>query len=101
MTNGRRAAGATRFLVITRSLQIECARVLHETLLLPVLTNGSETMIWREKERSKISAVHTNKLRGLLGIRRMDEVPNARIGQLCGVTKCVNEKIDEGVFRYY
>ena len=28
-------------------------------------------------------------------------VPNARIRQLCGVTKGVDEKIDEGVFRWF
>ena len=35
-------------------------------------------------------------LRGLLGIRRRDRVPNARIRELCGVTKGVEESIDEG-----
>ena len=38
-----------------------------------------------------------DNFRGLLGIRRIDEVSNARIRQLCGVTKGVDEKIDEGV----
>ena len=38
-----------------------------------------KTMIWREKERSRIRVVHMDNLRGLLGIRRMDKVPNARI----------------------
>ena len=41
-----------------------------------------------------------DNLRGLLGIRKMGKVPNARIRQLCGVTKDVDEKIDEGVFRW-
>ena len=43
-----------------------------------------------------------DNLRGLLGIsiRRMDQVLNARIRQLCGVTKGVNEKID-GVLRWF
>ena len=50
--------------------------------MVPVLTYGSETMIWREKERSRIRDVQVNNLRGLLGIRRMDEVLNARIRQL-------------------
>ena len=40
-----------------RDLQIECARVLHETLLLPVLTYSSETMLWKDEERSRIGAV--------------------------------------------
>ena len=48
----------------------------------------------REKESSRIRAVKIDKLRGLLGIRRMDKVPNAWIRQLCGVTKGVDENID-------
>ena len=64
-------------LVNTRSLQLECVRVLHESLLVPVLTYGSETMIWKEKERSRIRAVQMENLRGLMGIRRMNKVLNA------------------------
>ena len=39
----RRVAGAIRSLVNT--LQLECARVLHETLLVRVLIFGCETML--------------------------------------------------------
>ena len=56
-------------------------------------------MIWREKERSKIRGVQMDNLRGQLGIRGMDKVPNARIRQLCGMTKGTDEKIDEDVHR--
>ena len=51
--------------------------VLHEILLVPVLMYGSETMLWK-KERSRIRDVQLENLKGLLGIRRMDSVPNAR-----------------------
>ena len=64
---------------------------------MPVLMYDSETMIWREKERSRIRAVQMDNLRGLLGIRRMDKVLNALIRQLSRVTKSVDKKIDEGV----
>ena len=56
-----------------------------------VLMYGSETMIWNEKERSRID---------LLGIRRVDEVPNAWIRELCGVTKGVDKRIDGCVLRW-
>ena len=68
---------------------------------MPLLTYGSKTKIWREKERSRIRAVQMDNFRGLLGIRRMDKVPNARIRELSGVTKGVNEKIDEDVLRWF
>ena len=41
-----------------------------------------------------------NNLRGLLGIRRMDSVPNARLREFCRVKKGVDERIDEGVLRW-
>ena len=57
MTSGKRVAGAIMPLVNAKDLQIECARVLHERLLVPVLMYGSKTMLWKEKERSRIRAV--------------------------------------------
>ena len=56
VASGRRVAGALRPLVNTKSLQLEYVRVLYESLVVPVLRYGSETMIWREKERSRIWA---------------------------------------------
>ena len=60
-------AGAIRCLVNVKGLQLECAEVLYETLLMPLLMYGRETMIW--KERSRIRAVQMHYLRGLLGLR--------------------------------
>ena len=42
-----------------------------------------------------------DNLRGLLGVRKTDRVPNVRIRELCGVTKGLNEGIDEGVLRWF
>ena len=57
MVSRRRVAGAIRFLVNVRDLHLECARIVHDTLLVPVLMFGSETMLWKEKERSRVKAV--------------------------------------------
>ena len=73
--------------------------VLHETLLVPLLMYGSETMLWKEKERSRIRGVQIDNLRSLLGIRGMDRVQNARIRKLRGVKNGVDERIDEGVLQ--
>ena len=60
-------AGAVRSLVNARDLQLKCATVLHEILLVPVLMNGHVKMLWKEEERSRIIAVQMDNLRGLLG----------------------------------
>ena len=65
VVSGRRVAVAIRSLVNAKDLQLECARVLHETLLVLVLMYGSETMLWKE-ERYRISAVQMDNLRGVL-----------------------------------
>ena len=49
----RRDAGLIKSLVNVRNLQIECARGLYESLLVPVFTYGSETEIRREKKSSR------------------------------------------------
>ena len=80
--SSRKVAGAIRSLVNARDLQIECVRVLHEKMLIPVLTYGNEKIFW--KERSRIWAMQMDNFpRGLLAIRRMDRVPNAQIRELC------------------
>ena len=45
-------------------------------------------------------AVQIDNLRDLLGIRRMDRVPNTWIRELCGVVNGVDEKID-GVLQWF
>ena len=42
-----------------------------------------------------------DNLRGLLDIRKIDKVSNARIRELCGVTKGVDEGMDKGVLRWF
>ena len=54
---------------------------------------GSKTMLWKEKEKSRIRAVQMDSLRGLIGIRRMDN-PKC-------TDKGVDERIDEGVLWWF
>ena len=64
----RMVAGAIRSLDNVKGLQLECARVLHDTLLVPLLiiiSLGLELYRWTTS--------------GLVGIRKMDKVPSARI----------------------
>ena len=90
VASGRRVASDIRSRVNARDLEVEYARVLHLTLIVPVLKYGIETMLWKEKEVSRIRAVQMDNF---LGIKRMDSVPNAQIKELCGVTKGVDERL--------
>ena len=50
-------------------------------------------MLWKEEEVSWIRVIQMYNLRGLLGIRRMDRVPNARIRGLCRMMKGEDESM--------
>ena len=43
--------------------------------------------IWGEKEGYRIRAIQMESLRGLLGISRVDRVPNAQIRKMRGGTR--------------
>ena len=101
MASKRRVAGAIRFLINARNLQLERPRVLHETLLLPAFIYATEKMLWKEKERSRIRMVQMDNLKGFLGIRRMDRVTNVLIRELCRVTKEADEMIDESASQWF
>jgi hypothetical protein len=101
VSNGRKVAGAIKSLVNAKSLSLECTRVLHESLLLPVLMYGSEAMVWNPKYRSKVQAVQMDNLRGILGVRRIDKMRNEHIRELCGVKKGVTERINEYILRWF
>ena len=58
-------------------------------------------MLWKEEEIHRIRVVQMDNVRPLLGIRMMDRVLNARKMELCGVTKEVDERIDEVVLRWF
>ena len=70
-------------------------------MLVPVLMYGSETMLWKEQARSRFRAGQVDNLRGLLAIRRIGRIPNARIRKFCGVKKRQNIRIDEDLLWWF
>ena len=50
-------SSVNKSLINARGLQLQYTRVLHESLLVPAVTYGTETLLWEEKERSRVRAV--------------------------------------------
>ena len=42
-----------------------------------------------------------DSFRGLLGVRRLDRIPNVQMREICVVTKQGDERIDENVLRWF
>ena len=50
VANGKNVAGT----ISAKSLQLECAIVLHKVSFVAVLMYESERMVWREKQKSNL-----------------------------------------------
>ena len=53
------------------------------------------------RKRDQELMLYRCNLKGLLGIRRMDGVLNGKIREFCGVTKGLEERINEGVLWWF
>ena len=58
VATGRRVANVISSLVNVRNFQLKFARLLHETLLVPVLMYGCKTIFWKEKERFRVRGLY-------------------------------------------
>ena len=101
VVSGRKVSGAIKALVNEKGLSLDCARILHESMLSPVLLYGSESMVWDKSYRSKVQAVQMDNLRSVLGVRRIDKIRNEFIRSTCGVQKGINERINESMLRWF
>ena len=54
-----------------------CANMLYEYLFVLIVMYGSETLIWRKKDRSRINDVQMDNLSHLLGIMKIHRIPKA------------------------
>lgn len=52
--SSRNVDGTIKSLINTRGLSLDCDRVLNEGMILLMLIQKSETMVWNKLERSKV-----------------------------------------------
>lgn len=72
----RGIARTIKALVNEKRLNLEFARVLYKSILILTLIYESETMIWKEKDSSRIRAVQMNNLGRIIVVRRSNRMRN-------------------------
>ena len=91
VVSGRKVAVAIMSLINARGLQLECVKVEHEALLVPVQLYGNKTQR-SEKEKSRIRPVQLDNFRDLLNIMRMNRVQSE---------KDVDERTEESFLHWF
>ncbi len=65
---GRRAIGSLARVMKGRSVSMEVKRGLRNSILLPILTYGSERWAWNKAQQSRVCAVEMSYLRRACGV---------------------------------
>ena len=101
IVEARKAWGALKELWKKGSISIGAKVGMYEGVVEPTLLYGSETWVLNVGERKRIEAVEMNCLRNVCGVRRIDRVSNVEVRRRCGKYRSVNQKIDQGLLRWF
>lgn len=58
-----------------------CARFPHNSMLVLALVCGSEALMWKKKEKSRIRVVKIDNLRGMQKMRMIDRMRNEVVSE--------------------
>ena len=85
------------YVVNARSMQLQYTRIQYKALIGLVLLYDSKTVVWKEKEKSRIRAEQRQSLEACR-FRRTYRMPKVQIRKLYEVTKGMDERINESIF---
>ncbi len=76
MMKGRSVVGLLAGVMKGRNVSIDAKRGLRKSILLPILTYGSDNWTWNGAQQSRVHAVGMSYLRGVCGVSRWDGLSN-------------------------
>ena len=97
----RKAWGALKDVWKKRYISREAKLGMYEGIIEPSLLYRCETRVLNMRDRKRMEAVEMNCLRNICGLRRIDRVPNVEIRRMCGKNVSVNQRMDQGVLRWF
>ncbi len=69
---------------------MEVKRDLRNSILLPILSYGSETWTWNRAHLSRVHAVEMSYLRRACGVTRWEAKSNESVNERCGMGVCAS-----------
>lgn len=98
---GRKVVSAIREKANAKGLNLECTRLLQESMLILTLKYSNETEV-RKKKKIENKALQIDNLRGMLEVRRIEKIGNKIIRDLSSIKKkSVTEVVSENILRLY
>ncbi len=82
---GRSVVGSLTGVMKGRNVSMGVKRSLRNSILLPVLTYGSENWTWSRAWQLRVHAVEMSYLRGVCGVNRWEGVSNESVNERCSM----------------
>ncbi len=74
-----------------RTVSMDVKRDLRNSILLPIITYGSENWTWSRAQQSRVRAVEMSYLRGACEVNKWGGVSNESVNERCGMRGRGNE----------
>ena len=100
-TFGNSVNGALGKFLSSKTVSKRAQLAIHNAVLVPTLTYGSESWVWKSAHESRINAVEMRALRKICGVTLADRVENKAIRQRAGVKESVGVKVRKGMLRWF
>ena len=101
VNEGCKVLGAMKGIIGNRGVNMNVKRVLHERVIVPTVTYGSELWGMRVNERQKLNVFEMKCLRSMAGVSRLDRLRNEEVRERTGVRKELASRVDGNVLRWF
>ncbi|KAJ0172339.1 hypothetical protein K1T71_012312 [Dendrolimus kikuchii] len=98
---GNSLNGALGKLLGAKNLSQKAQLAVHNAVLVPTLTYGSESWVWKKEHESRVNAVEMRALRKICGVTLADRVRNTEVRKRVGLKESVGVKVRKGMLRWF
>src|ERR1044072_9048509 len=84
-----------------RKISKEIKKRMFECMCLPSVIYGCETWMINARMRRNLNVFEMKGLRAICKLRRIDQIRNERIREMCKWKRCVVDRTEEGVLKWF
>ena len=96
-----KVVGTLKAVTRNRVVSMEVKKSLHDSVVIPTLTYGSEAWTLMEKHKSRVRGVEMSYSRSECGVTWRDRLTNEEVRGRCGVVVDVLESVKRNTLRWF
>ncbi len=98
---GKRVVGRLKAVTRNRAMRMELKKTLHDSVVIPTLTYGSEAWTMMGRHKSRVRGVELSYLRSTCEVTWRDRLTKEEVRERCGVDVDVLESVIRNTLRWF